>query len=701
MQACALQGHRIAPSIPWTRAHVLPGAYLTPVCPELALTLPLSCSQAEEAARSALAAGDAAPCTALLLPALSLPAFASSVAPRPPADQYVFAPQLGGPPAGAPALVSAAEFAHNWRVFTLDQLEGLDWRNLLAAGGSVLACASTTRAAAPPAAAAKKATKQLLCRAQMHGVDAALTASPAFLAYHGRDAPGSLATADIDLWLVGSLTREAAAAKLAHVEEVLRANAAKRGATVGVAHTPHTLTFFSAFPFRCVQVVHALFPSAAAPLLDFDLDCCAMGWDGAQVVALPRALAAATQRTNVLRSDIEPRGRSVGRAYKYSQRGFGLVLPRELPEPLNAARADDAFSAAKLAALLRVGAPLSVASLFRWRAPGDADAFPRQPCEEPPQLWVAGFCAGGHLRGRQPDARCVINVAGILDEERAYEQEGGGAPLNAEEADILAQCKLVAQLYPSPRGARFPVPDFPHELERATDYGNLEPDIAYGPPLASDSGKGAPPPLDLSPAYEHSPWEDRQQPPRRAPVSTEETAAMIAARAPHGVRVGALASLLPDCAFSAASFGDARPVAPRARVAVESVTLPPLPLAGAKAAPLTRSASAFGCSWQLSATTQGGWLVIRLTLASPPPAGLLTLPSPAGAAAAPSRLLPVNIVLQAGSGPRAVYLDSHAVFGVDAGAAPRSWQHVVFWDNLPKGAPPPLQVTLQAVRLGA
>ena len=86
--------------------------------------------------------------------------------------------------------------------------------------------------------------------------------------------------------------------------------------------------------------------------------------------------------------------------------------------------------------------------------------------------------------------------------------------------------------------------------------------------------------------------------------------------------------------------------------------------------------------------------------------GLLTVPAPggvaAGFAAATLRLLPVNVVLQAGTGKHAVYLDSHALFGVEPlGAAPRSWQQVMFCDKWDSLQPSALQVTLQAVRVGA
>jgi hypothetical protein len=633
------------------------------------------------------------------------------VAPPPP-EQLVF---RGGAPRAAGAFVDAAQFAHNWRVFTLDQLAGLDWRGLVAAGGSVLACATTDAPAAPLGVRGRDVTRQLLCRAKLGGVDPALTASPTFLDLHGRDAPGNLAVADIDLWLVG-LSAEEAAAKVAHVGAVLTANAAKRGATVMAARTAHTFTFFSAYPFRCVQVVNALFPTAAAPLLDFDLDSCCLCFDGQRVLALPRALAAAAGRVNVLRAGAEPRGlRSFTRAKKYAERGFALALPAACAAPVDAARADELFSAGKLAILMRK-ATVSPAQLANWRAPIASNLYPPQPASEPPQTWVTGVQSWERPPSIHTDARGWTYSAGIVQEDGSDDERA-----DPDAKDILAQCDLVARLYPAPPRASsrrsLPQPDFPHELARPSDYGEGAPDIPYGPPLPGDSGRSPLAPLDLSKMVEDA-LDSLAWPPRRSPVDAVETGAMLQARAGRRVRVSNVGSLRagPE-AFKAAAFADAPSAADQhARVAFDTVALPELSFSAARATSQETEVQAFGATWRLSATTRGTWLVVRLEmLHRGADQRLLMLPLPLGAGAGESagaaidldapaqqQLLPLNIAVQAGPSMRTngVLLDSHAVFGLGDGA-PRSWSHVIYMDKLRDWptAELPLRVTLQAVRL--
>jgi len=121
---------------------------------------------------------------------------------------------------------------------------------------------------------------------------------------HGRDAPGGIARADIDIWIVGNLSAQEAAAKVVHIGEVLSKNARDRGRTVGCCRSRNTITFFSAYPFRPVQVILALFRDAQDVLLGFDLDAPCLAMDGAQLWTAPRALRAITTGVNTLRADV-------------------------------------------------------------------------------------------------------------------------------------------------------------------------------------------------------------------------------------------------------------------------------------------------------------------------------------------------------------------------------------------------------------
>jgi hypothetical protein len=279
----------------------------------------------------------------------------------------------------------------------------------------------------------------------------------------------------------------------------------------------------------------------------------------------------------------------------------------------------------------------------------------------------------------------------------------------------------VARLYPAPPRASsrrsLPQPDFPHELARPSDYGEGAPDIPYGPPLLSDSGRSPLTPLDLSEEVEDA-LDSVAGPPRRSPVDAVETGAMLQARAGRRVRVSNVGSLRagPD-AFKAAAFADAPSAADQhVRVAFDTVALPELSFSAARSTSQETETQAFGATWRLSATTRGTWLVVRLEMVHRgADQRLLMLPLPLGACAgesagaaidldAPPRqeLLPVNIAVQAGPSMRTngVLLDSHAVFGLGDGA-PRSWSHVIYVDKLRDWptAELPLRVTLQAVRV--
>jgi hypothetical protein len=53
-----------------------------------------------------------------------------------------------------------------------------------------------------------------------------------------------------------------------------------------------TITFYADYPMRRIQIVLKLAKTPRDVLLNFDLDICAMGWDGSNVWMLPRAARA-------------------------------------------------------------------------------------------------------------------------------------------------------------------------------------------------------------------------------------------------------------------------------------------------------------------------------------------------------------------------------------------------------------------------
>ena len=326
-----------------------------------------------------------------------------------------------------------------WRVFTCGSLDGLDWSNVIAAGGAVAAVATTAaNGSGKVAAAVKKANKALCAHAAGKPLPDSIIASPLFSEFHGRGAAGGLERSDVDLFIYG-LTPPKAAEKLLQIGATMAANARAQGRNLYAARTKNTVTFFSAYPYRPVQVNLGLFPCAAAVLLDFDFDCCAFAFDGpAGVRALPRALAALATGLNVMRPDCARH--DVRRALKYLARGVGLALPRGYVArgagALGAERTADLFSWAKLKLLLECGAvqpealaavPTGLDALVggsmaqrsinpeAWREAPMEDPYPRTELAHARWQWQAGLVAPGvttdPLAG-QVETRVVIDVVG-------------------------------------------------------------------------------------------------------------------------------------------------------------------------------------------------------------------------------------------------------------------------------------------------
>jgi hypothetical protein len=251
------------------------------------------------------------------------------------------------------------------------------------------------------------------------------------------------------------------------------------------------------------------------------------------------------------------------RAIKYHRRGYGLALPQRLfGGAPDAARAAAVFAAAKLALLLARDAPLGVPAVKEWRerAP-PAHGFTHQAMP-PPGRWCAGFT--------QPEEGAKWPGAGVAARR--------ATPVSAHTSGVPVEhtCALVNALYASGDAAdayQEAPRDFPELLQRRSEYGVGAPDMPYGPPPESDDGDTAWP-LDLS-----SPrFVEEEVTPRRPPVTAEETAAMLAARAPPptepepsepsygapGIVIARTAEELREmlaggAAFAAAQFADMLP----------------------------------------------------------------------------------------------------------------------------------------------
>ncbi|PVF98262.1 hypothetical protein CPB86DRAFT_873454 [Serendipita vermifera] len=191
-------------------------------------------------------------------------------------------------------------FKEKFEEMTLGQLKGLDWSNIFIAGGIVLGT--------------------LLCT--------------------GDPSSGSneeqWKSSDIDIYIYG-LNPIQANEKIKHLFTIFRDNLPE-DASILVIRNSRTISFISNFPRRRFQIILKIVKNPAEVLLNFDLDICAMGFDGESVYMLPRASRALETGYNVFTMDMV-QGHYLGtrkatheeRVFKYAYKGYGIrILPRYL-----------------------------------------------------------------------------------------------------------------------------------------------------------------------------------------------------------------------------------------------------------------------------------------------------------------------------------------------------------------------------------
>lgn len=102
----------------------------------------------------------------------------------------------------------------------------------------------------------------------------------------------TFASSDLDLYIHG-LAASDANAKMAHIYAVWSANVGAASVAAGMCiKNSKTVNFLGRFPQRRIQIVLKMVANPAEVLLNFDLDPCAIGFDGARVLMLPRAARA-------------------------------------------------------------------------------------------------------------------------------------------------------------------------------------------------------------------------------------------------------------------------------------------------------------------------------------------------------------------------------------------------------------------------
>jgi ankyrin repeat protein len=179
------------------------------------------------------------------------------------------------------AVVSQSEFRENFDKFTENQFKGMNWDNVFVAGGCVLAS---------------------MLRPDVQG--------------------NGYKSSDVDMFFYG-LNESQANQKLKYIYELVKQNTQSPSEVI---RTKHAVTIVNQFPYRHIQIVLRLYKSPAEVLMGFDIDACAVGYDGKNAYALERACRAITRGYNLV--DMSRRSLTYeSRLYKYSKRGFAVAIP--------------------------------------------------------------------------------------------------------------------------------------------------------------------------------------------------------------------------------------------------------------------------------------------------------------------------------------------------------------------------------------
>ena len=189
-----------------------------------------------------------------------------------------------------------AVFAATFDRITKGTLRGLDWNNVFVAGGMALTTLTHI--------------------------------------YPSKDNDRDVRDCDIDLYLY-DLTPEEANRKVEEIYNIWSSNLPSMNKQKLVVKNAKTINLLPSYPNRRIQIILKLLSSPTQILLNFDLDACAIGFDGSRVLMLPRFARAVETGYSVFTMDLvwghhlgNRRATQERRVFKYADRGFGIrILP--------------------------------------------------------------------------------------------------------------------------------------------------------------------------------------------------------------------------------------------------------------------------------------------------------------------------------------------------------------------------------------
>lgn len=185
-----------------------------------------------------------------------------------------------------------AAYSATFERITKGILRGLDWSNVLLAGGMALTTLLHTDSS--------------------------------------RDHELAITDPDLDIYIYG-LGPEDANRKAQEIHDTWVRNLPPTADRRLVVKNAKTINLLTDYPNRRIQIVLKLQVSPTDVLLNFDLDACAIGFDGAQVLMLPRCARAIETGYSVFTMDLiwghhlgSRRASQNTRMFKYANRGFGI-----------------------------------------------------------------------------------------------------------------------------------------------------------------------------------------------------------------------------------------------------------------------------------------------------------------------------------------------------------------------------------------
>lgn len=212
-------------------------------------------------------------------------------------------------------VVPQEKFFSNWRLLTNGILDGMDWSNVVAAGGAVLACVLPGFSPEEYGDEGRKFEALINDKLTLH------TGRRTEVAPHYICGLNGFWTSDIDLFIHSCSAEEAR-----KVIDRIIDTVTKNNASATIMRSSFAVTIFGLNPHRDVQIVFRLYSRPCEVIYGFDIDCSGVAFDGTSVYVTPRCLQSLRCRLNVVNMTYRSTTYS-SRLIKYAYRDFAIAVP--------------------------------------------------------------------------------------------------------------------------------------------------------------------------------------------------------------------------------------------------------------------------------------------------------------------------------------------------------------------------------------